>query len=695
MTRILYTLFVVLVGWSLPAWGQKTASSGRDSTRMAAVRNDAATFRPLRDASHTTIVPASVLSRDSLLLIPHMRWNDVSGWIPGTRSATLGMFLQPAQLFYGDGLSGITLLANGRSIADPVTGVSTDLDIGEEAGSRVVLHSPVSGFWYAGSGRGAALDVVDSLVDAPRPVTRIRHVESGYEFLGTDVLFALNPAPSSALQIGLTRHTVGFSNSYNQARFVNERAESWNARAEYGTRISSMLEIQLRARLTDHTQLQYGGIASSRRDGDTFLYPDRSTSFADTAFNPILARTINATGKQVTTQWWGETLARVHWDAQDRQYSEIRVGLRDGTRWISDGLGIPPLDTSGRSPLSRHELWTLPSLTLAHCLQFSDLALFFDGTLSRMSYDDGASGTRISEMRSSLRARIEAHLGLLSIEGLARHDQEGDSQGQGLGGLASLGNPESVQGFAGISWSRRPLTLFERHPSIPSERLRIESGVSQDPPERLEAEAGLRHAGGSGRVELRVFARRLRVPRPFTVGYETGTVPLRPLLILRAQPLVEEQQGGTLSGVFRWWHLQAEGQVTATHSQLEGLSTASRLVPVLSSSLALMARLTLIEGTLELKGGVRHQYESAFTPLGWQSEAGLFLPIALGQASDQALSSYTEGHTVDLFLFATIKRSATIHVHLSNLFDARRITTTFYPMGERSIRFGVDWTLWD
>jgi hypothetical protein len=48
-----------------------------------------------------------------------------------------------------------------------------------------------------------------------------------------------------------------------------------------------------------------------------------------------------------------------------------------------------------------------------------------------------------------------------------------------------------------------------------------------------------------------------------------------------------------------------------------------------------------------------------------------------------------------LFLFATIKQSATLHLALYNLLDDRHITTEFYPMFDRAFRLGVDWIFMD
>lgn len=100
----------------------------------------------------------------------------------------------------------------------------------------------------------------------------------------------------------------------------------------------------------------------------------------------------------------------------------------------------------------------------------------------------------------------------------------------------------------------------------------------------------------------------------------------------------------------------------------------------------------LIEGTLDLRAGARFSYAQEYTPLLYHPETGMFLPRLY---QDPALRSFSDVQRLDLFLFATIKQRATLHVIFHNILDHRYITTGFYPMFDRALRFGVDWVFFD
>ncbi|HEV8538620.1 MAG TPA: hypothetical protein VGR15_06815, partial [Bacteroidota bacterium] len=72
----------------------------------------------------------------------------------------------------------------------------------------------------------------------------------------------------------------------------------------------------------------------------------------------------------------------------------------------------------------------------------------------------------------------------------------------------------------------------------------------------------------------------------------------------------------------------------------------------------------------------------------YNSQAQVYWP-SIGGESDIRSSGI-----LDLILIAHLG-NAYLHLVLENLLDKKYVTTTFYPMNERNLRFGVSWDFLD
>ncbi|MBI3765694.1 MAG: TonB-dependent receptor, partial [Ignavibacteriales bacterium] len=91
----------------------------------------------------------------------------------------------------------------------------------------------------------------------------------------------------------------------------------------------------------------------------------------------------------------------------------------------------------------------------------------------------------------------------------------------------------------------------------------------------------------------------------------------------------------------------------------------------------------LFNGHLNLKAGVRGRVFSSYSGKEFNQQAQVYIPLGF---------SYTipTNGTIDLVIIAHLG-DAYVHFIWDNLLDRKYIMTSFYPMPERQLRFGVSW----
>ncbi|HTK81840.1 MAG TPA: putative porin [Bacteroidota bacterium] len=94
----------------------------------------------------------------------------------------------------------------------------------------------------------------------------------------------------------------------------------------------------------------------------------------------------------------------------------------------------------------------------------------------------------------------------------------------------------------------------------------------------------------------------------------------------------------------------------------------------------------LFNGHLDLKTGFRVKGFTAFQASGYNSEYQLFTTN-----NDPGIPGTA---TLDFILIAHIG-SAYVHLVMENLLDRKYVITSFYPMNERNLRFGLSWDFLD
>ncbi len=384
-----------------------------------------------------------------------------------------------------------------------------------------------------------------------------------------------------------------------------------------------------------------------------------------------------------------EAGARVQWSEDSSQVTRLRISADSDVRRFRDNLlALDNTLTINDPALNLTNHWSLVKAVLDHKTDLSWAELELQGLIGRYGAGMGGNALDDADVIAHARGKLSLLLGPVSLSGFARLDQQFGSStiSFGAGGQLPIG---AVHFWGGASFAARPRSLIERLYS--GARVSVDGDRTPDLDKIVSVDAGLRVNADWLSFDLRGFARNETRYSDLRAAAFTDSLLGRYQLQITELPggIDRRFYGGSLDARLTFWrfHIDQQAALLSTDGSVTDL-----LAPQFSYSAELSYRGVLIEGTLDLRVGARFAYADQFTPLLYHPETGMFLRSSTG---DPAPRSYTDMKRVDLFLFATIKQRATLHLVLYNLLDDQYITTEFYPMFDRAFRLGVDWVFFD
>lgn len=672
---------------------------------------------PARARRDSTVSPAVVrLSRDSIAFLPYRHAAELVATQGGFSLYDLGSPGQPAWFGrHGSSPMQSALLVHGISTSDYLTGQADPYLLSTEDASSLTIYPMHQSFWYGGSGVLSAVDFTGTEWKAARPFTRIRHTESSYEELFTDVQFALSPGERDHLFLGVTRATIGTTANGDPARFANTRAERWQLRTSYRRDLGERVTGTIANDYNDQIVHMHGGVLGTV-SGTALLYPDAAGAFLDTAFSEIAATFVNPHYRAKVVRNESSAAAAIDWRGDATEVSTLTASVTMHKREVTNSVepvlialtGGNTLDTLRLPKLDSARNWNLIRLSFRHIMSLPWAEL-------EARAGAGVAGTPGLDLPSSLRgfvgdaaAMLRLPLGPLHLSFFARGDRTAGGDSYGVGATAEI-RSGTLQPWAGLAFTTRapsPLEAATRaftDSSIMGWTSRLQttsttassSGISTTTLERnMIAEAGLRASLPWLEADVRGSYRSVTSPYSL-ISVLTAD---RSLGGERFLGIAREYDGRdiTIAGLslrtrFALWKLFFENTVSLTAVS----SGAPRHAPATEDAALLYFQGGLIEGTLRVKAGAGLTYRSAFDPAGYDPVSGAFAQPSAYEAAASAARSYTPLLTGDLFLYATIKEAATLHFILHNVLDAKYITTRFYPMPNRDVSFGVNWVFLD
>ncbi|MFA6234168.1 MAG: putative porin, partial [Bacteroidota bacterium] len=642
---------------------------------------------------HTNQPALWTWQKDSVRLLDYHYSGEIAEAHPAITLLNLGNFGQPAWLsMAGSSSLQSTVTVNGLNV-DNLTGSTPDpYRYSTEDAVSFTIYPQYQAFWYGAPGDLLVMNMKENYWDADRPITRLHHTEAADDYLFTDAMFTLNTSEGSNLFIGLTRTSIGVSSNNNAARFANNRHESWNIRLRYRWQFSEAISLHTRFQYDDHLTLLNGGVRGSFSPmaPNPYLFEDEdSGTFAVTAFDPVAAEFVNQTMRSEGQHYFADIATRVQWSLDSSQVTEFRVTADSDVRRFRDNMLLlfPDYDIAApRLNLTDH--WSLFQAVLDHQTNLNWAQLELQGLVGRYGASMGGEALDDADVIAHARGKLSLLFGPVSLSGFGRLDYRFGSStlSFGAGGDLPIG-PLSVWG--GASFSARPQSLIERMYS--GARVTVSGDRTPNLDKVAILEGGLRFDSNFFAFDLRGFARNeTRYLELLAAAYTDS-------LLGRYRLEVRELPGGVQRGSFgasidarlKLWRIHIDQQASLLTTDGD---VTDRFAPRFSYSAEVYYDGMLIEGTLHLRGGARFVYTDQFTPLIYHPETGLFLRQVV---DDPALRSYTDMQRIDLFLFATIKERATLHLVFFNVLNANSITTAFYPMFDRTFRLGVDWVFFD
>jgi len=181
-------------------------------------------------------------------------------------------------------------------------------------------------------------------------------------------------------------------------------------------------------------------------------------------------------------------------------------------------------------------------------------------------------------------------------------------------------------------------------------------------------EFGGRYSGKNSNIDLKIFSRNDFVPYHIFQTYGP-------------KPALIKAEAGDIKGLglkinYRFWKLLLEIN-TSHYFDINGYD--SYMLPDLQFTCGIFVNNMFFDNNLYLKAGFIYYYTGNIKTL----------------AANKGVVDVEPSNKLDLSVAGEIRKVAIVYFAWENLFNNQYFITPFYPMPERTIRFGVSWELFD
>jgi outer membrane cobalamin receptor len=593
----------------------------------------------------------AVIADSMLYFLDYRSFADLLSLAPGVYVRNLGSTGQWQGItMQGVDDRSIAITVDGILANDPLTGRFNTNFVSTEQLDRIEVVPATQAYFYGFNGTGGATNIVTMNRLAPRPFTRIRYSEGPYGFSFVDGLASQNILRGLNLTIGAAHPLI-------DGRYPNSGYNAWTARAKLRYNVSSAVNLYF-SEIYNSTDLGLnGGI-----DPATPLH---------VRFDRIAAAVRSTTARESVNRHDLQlgALARllpndtVATTAVTLFYSTALNEYRDGTRIAQD----------------HRTRWH--GMRATQDLYIGEQYLYVGAEVqSRRIIASSATGNHRATL-SSLFGRTEFRAGtVIQLTPSLRIDRYAGTNRIAYG-VTATASPAAWVGLTG-GYSRS-----YRFPTF-QERFWQDSVVSADrtdfDTERHDVtEIALRLSDDQSdrRIDAALFHRTIR--NPINILPMEGEFAFPSLLF--AQHDRETHRGFHASAHLRVGSFVAEGHAQFTEVTDERGSNPS-LVPRWNNAGGLYFWDKLFGGHLDLKIGFKGRYFSSHRGVEYNPQARQFVP-----------STFTRVGAASVLDGVLIARIGDAHIHFiwENLFDEEYVITSFYPMPDRGIRFGVRWNFLD
>ncbi|HEY6193028.1 MAG TPA: TonB-dependent receptor [Bacteroidota bacterium] len=607
-----------------------------------------------------SIEPAQVIDDSERNFMEYEHLADLLSMTPGVFTFGLGTPGEYQGLtMQGVGARGIAILSDGILLNEPYSGTH-DLNLYPlEDADRVEIIPDTRSFLYGFNAAGGAINIVNRSRRAVHPFSHIRYSDDGYGYslldgmISEDIIRGLNT-------------TAGVNHTTTGGRFPNSDYDAWSGRLRlrydltsglnfFGSGMYDQSRLDLNGGLDASTlnEIPAEGFQASVRNTDSYEKRTRSELRLGFALNPPS----DSNAIHTLTLYYSNNLREFR-DEENRpgangtflqQNQESRwYGMRaSGHRIIGNSM----LDFGGE--IQHRRVRAGPP---------GDGGSFTNGEeLASSRYDFfGKAGFRFP--------------GAVTASAYGRFDHADDQERFAAGADGAISFPGSIELFGGVSRSFRFPTIQEIEGTPPV----LAALPGNDAEEHRLVEAGIRlNPSGGSKLELKAFHRTIE--DVVTIVPQLLPLPATPYAFSRSGTLVLRGVDG--SGALRLGSFFVEGVVQYLNTP--GTENGTAGFPLWTGSGGIYFWDTLFGGHLNLKVGVRGSFFSAYEGRGFDDLAMTDVPTGAPFPIDPSGKG-------DFFLIAHLG-NAYVHFVWENLTNRQYIMRVFYPMPDRSIRFGVSW----
>jgi outer membrane cobalamin receptor len=583
----------------------------------------------------------------SIRFIDYQNFADLLLPLGGFSVQELGSPGQSRQLF-SNGLTGnaVRMMADGVPLNDSYDGLFNFYFMPTEHIDRVEIVRGTEAFVYGLNSTGAVVNVLTTSRRAVRPFSRLRYSENAYGQAFVDGMVSQDIVRGLNVTAGVTHNTYA-------GRFLNSNYDQWNARVKARYNISNSLDVIFSENYNQTFLGLYGGIDPAATP-ESLLYNQFQAQIANSETYEKNTRhdVAGIIAGRLPGDSAGISTMTISYSSQLREYrQEPRVSY--ATHVIHD-------DQYSR----------MLGLRLDHQRTFGAHSLMFGGELRVDRYNDILSRTARSLFAVSRITPVDS----LRLTLSARYDAYNGEQALAYGPSVSYRLSKMLEFFGGYSRSYRFATIEEQTVATDS----LYSVVNHAPERHHFVEAGLRLSLQENMsLELRAYQRTIR--NYITVAGAPTNDNAAALAFQNRDRRLLRGCTADFSGRFHSFVLEGGAGYINTVDLFDTILTA----PEWNFNGGIYFWDSLLNNHLTIKTGFHLRAFSSYLGETFLPEYLIYVP----HPNEKPIPATS---IVDATLLAHVG-DAYIHIVLQNIFDTQYVMSTFYPMLDRSLRFGFSW----
>jgi outer membrane cobalamin receptor len=282
---------------------------------------------PIRSAGSIE-TKADFVVYDSTFLFSNYKYaGNILEYLPGIFINTLGSVGQPSGLIT-NGLQSIVFLNNSAPLNDPLSGTYNIFLYPTEHIERVEYIGSVNSFYYSLNSNSGVINFIPKSFKSLKPYSKIRYSESAYDETFFDGMVSQNLLSNLNFNVGVQR-------TASNGMFANTGYDAWNARSKIRYDISSILNIWI-SEIYNQNLLGLNGGVDLIKTPDQYLFDplqatvNNSNSYEKVARNDLQ---IGAAAKILADS---NSTSNVNFYLSNnfRRYRDKEVKLNYQSRWM-------------------------------------------------------------------------------------------------------------------------------------------------------------------------------------------------------------------------------------------------------------------------------------------------------------------------------------------------------------------------